>query len=45
MAATFLDRHASPGGPQPAPTAAQLAVTSLFKENTPQERLVGPDAG
>jgi hypothetical protein len=42
MAASFIEKRvaATTPAPPPAPTAAELANASVFKENTPQERLV-----
>jgi hypothetical protein len=40
LADAFIEKRISSEEPPPAPTAAELATASQFKENTPQERLV-----
>ncbi|MDQ3623947.1 MAG: DUF1553 domain-containing protein, partial [Verrucomicrobiota bacterium] len=40
MAAAFIEKRATTNEPRPAPSPAELANASAFKENTPQERLV-----
>jgi hypothetical protein len=40
MATAFLKKRIETPEPRPAPTPAELANASQFKENTPQERLV-----
>jgi hypothetical protein len=44
MAAGFIEKRAAAPDPQPAPTSAELANASAFKEGTPQERLVARTA-
>jgi len=39
-AASFIEKRVATSEPRPAPTAADLANASAFKENTPQERLL-----
>jgi len=39
-AASFIEKRVATVEPRPAPSAAEVANASVFKENTPQERLL-----